>query len=129
IKNNRVYKVTVSANTPGCGAVSKASFFKIVDGGAAGQFWRQVSPEGHELMGQGEINVYPNPSTGLFTIYFGKAVENATVIIQSMDGRIISNQTVSDEKIELNITNAPAGLYLIKIIDGAHTSIQKLVKQ
>jgi hypothetical protein len=72
------------------------------------------------------VTVFPNPSTGIFTInnYTGAAL---TGNIISMQGRVIGiKQFLSASNTTVNLTAQPAGLYFIKLSNG---QTLKLVKQ
>ncbi len=75
-----------------------------------------------------EIKIYPNPSTGTFTIStkeFSKS--NVTVKISDLNtGRIVyNNLTKNNGVITLNL-NIPAGLYLVELNDGFTAATQKM---
>ncbi len=74
------------------------------------------------------ISLYPNPNTGQFTLTGleqGMAVE-----IYDYTGRKVSGIIASDITIELNISDQPNGIYLIRILDssGNLVSRKKVVK-
>jgi hypothetical protein len=75
-----------------------------------------------------DITVYPNPSTGQFTI----AGVEAGMIVEIYDytGRRISTISASNNKLQLNIADQSNGIYLIRILsrDGNFVSEKKLVK-
>ncbi len=62
-----------------------------------------------------DINLYPNPNRGQFTI----AGVSSGMLIEVYDytGRKISSITTNNETIQLNISNRSNGVYLIRIID------------
>lgn len=132
IKNSKEYKVTVTANTPGCGIVSKFSYFKIIDGGPMGKYWKGQSKNGAGLLNTGNdkvaLTISPNPSNGIFTIEFDRKMDNATVIVLSVDGREIINKQTSEMNTSIDISSAQAGTYFIKVINGSNTVIQKIAK-
>jgi large repetitive protein len=82
------------------------------------------------INGNGEsISVYPNPSTGQFTI---TGLESGMVLeMYDYTGRKISSQfTVDNSQLTFNISNQPDGMYLIRILtkDGILVSQKKIVK-
>ncbi len=67
-----------------------------------------------ELKNNG-INIYPNPSTGLFTVSFSKEVEDVKVAILDITGRTVYNQLFENTNINtIDLTNEAKGLYLIR---------------
>lgn len=75
-----------------------------------------------------QINVYPNPSTGVFNV---ELTSNATKDIQVIDltGRIIYAEKTSTNKLSLNLNAYPAGIYYLKV--NAENAIKtiKLIKE
>lgn len=75
------------------------------------------------------ISIYPNPSTGLFTI------SNADKIIEKLEiydisGKIIltkNNFSIQNET-SFDISNASTGIYFVKITSDNQTSIKKIIK-
>ena len=70
--------------------------------------------------------LYPNPTTGKFYITFSKAIDNATVQIVDVSGKVIQRLKGSGTRLELDLSNQPGGLYFI-IIQTAGTVINKKV--
>ncbi len=77
------------------------------------------------------INIYPNPSSDIFNIdseMFNQ--ETVTVSIYRIDGKLINTMTYRNNGIiTLDMTQAPSGIYFIKIETGSKSFIRKLVKQ
>ena len=76
--------------------------------------------------------VYPNPATSATTISYNCA--SATTIrisVNDMSGRNITTLTpktvTGENKFTLNTADFAKGIYIIKIIDGANSQVQKLV--
>lgn len=74
------------------------------------------------------IKVYPNPSTGQYTITNLKPGMNIEVYDYS--GRRISSVMVSDVTMQLNIATQPNGIYLLRILssDGDLVGQERIVK-
>lgn len=47
----------------------------------------------------------------------------------SMDGRTLLSTHTSEDRMELNMAQAPAGMYFVKVMDGGQTYTRKIVKQ
>jgi len=81
------------------------------------------SPPGGGILDNIEFNVYPNPSTGYFTIQGGVKSEGPTVIkITNVLGQIVYDQQVSipvgNFIHEVNLTDPKAGMYFLTIRNG-----------
>ena len=61
-----------------------------------------------------QIKVYPNPSTGLFSVKAGKQL--ATVQVFSLTGQIVKSFTYNDGQW-YDISDLPKGTYLVRLID------------
>ena len=70
--------------------------------------------------------LYPNPTTGRFYITFSKAIDNATVQIVDVSGKVIQRVKGSGTRLEFDLSNQPGGTYFI-IIQTAGTVINKKV--
>jgi PKD repeat protein len=60
----------------------------------------------------GKVNVYPNPSDGLFTVSAEKVIQNVEVLNQN--GVIVFSENYNSKKATLN-TRLPRGMYFIKV--------------
>ena len=64
------------------------------------------------------ISLYPNPSNGNFTLDFSEFVENMTITMNDMSGRVVYKQeNMSGQKLEL-VTNVLPGVYIVKVASG-----------
>lgn len=79
----------------------------------------------HEI-GKNEIQIYPNPAKE------NVIVEGATrgvIELLDLNGQVIKQVIVSDEKTSIDISKLTEGVYLIKIITSEGTVVRKLLKQ
>ena len=66
---------------------------------------------------QDKILIFPNPSSGDYTIITNQRNKIKRVIISDLSGRkILQKEGVNSDQIEVNIENQPAGIYFA-IID------------
>jgi len=71
--------------------------------------------------------LYPNPTDGVFTLEFeAEGVYNLT--LADMSGKILLRQTVKGQSVQMDLSNYPAGAYLLTIDDGERKSVTKVVK-
>lgn len=73
--------------------------------------------------------LYPNPTTGRFKITFTQALQNATVVLTDVSGRVIEQSQKSGTVIELDLSKAAAGMYLVQVKDRNTMLSQKVIKQ
>ena len=64
-----------------------------------------------------EINIYPNPTTGLFYINKGASLNIEKVVVYDVQGRLISNIDLSNASRSkvINLSGASKGLYFVNI--------------
>ena len=80
-----------------------------------------------------QLGVFPNPSDGHFTIFFGEAELDSKVLIQviSLEGEILKSyeefprNTNYQKKLELN--TFPCGIYVIKVNCEGFSAKKKVV--
>jgi hypothetical protein len=83
------------------------------------------------LNNKSNIVVYPNPSTNKISIDLQSqnAVQNNIVSIYDIQGQAILQQTLKQEKTEINITGLAKGVYFLKVNNGRNTEVRKLLKE
>ncbi|TKG94594.1 T9SS type A sorting domain-containing protein [Puteibacter caeruleilacunae] len=82
-----------------------------------------------ELIHQKEAVIYPNPSNGIFNVALSNLINAQTVKIIDISGRIIYSRELSgEEDIQIDLTNKPSGIYLVKITAPLGGGIYKVIK-
>ena len=73
------------------------------------------------------LKVYPNPSTGIFTI---ATQENVTVEVYDLVGKAIVKQTITIGSKSIDISNYASGIYLLKATNtSGNVNTYKIIKQ
>ncbi|MFN8320441.1 MAG: T9SS type A sorting domain-containing protein [Saprospiraceae bacterium] len=63
-----------------------------------------------------DLEVYPNPSTGLFTIKLPEFIGDANLVVSNINGQIVHKKEIGNSIIEqVDITNVVAGHYNIEV--------------
>lgn len=76
------------------------------------------------------ISVYPNPSTGNFTISATNLLENASLKVLSTLGKIIyQKEDLNGDNFEIDLSSQGVGLYTLEISEGDKVSRMKLLKK
>ena len=80
---------------------------------------------------QSNIRIYPNPTKGILKVEITRMDETNTIHIQlyDMSGRIIVNEPNAAPFTDLNISDQPAGTYILKILSDNRTTRWKIIKQ
>lgn len=77
------------------------------------------------------VEIFPNPSSGLFNLNLTVLRPNAQVVVEVTDlmGRTIQLPTVKEGLNAINLSQQAAGSYIIKVTDGDYLQSFKVVKQ
>ena len=77
-----------------------------------------------------KLSVFPNPSSAQVYVRMkdGKAVENAEVIIHTIDGKVVLTESNYNSEKGIDISNLNAGFYILSINDGKTIYTQKINK-
>jgi len=78
------------------------------------------------------LNVYPNPSNGIFDIKLTSISSETSVLLFDTTGKLIERKTISKENSTNNIVtvgnyNLASGIYLVKISNNKETISKKLI--
>jgi hypothetical protein len=77
------------------------------------------------------IVAYPNPVKDVVTLELAKGIRTgkAKVIVTDITGKVVTTAEMEKEVLELNLSGKPAGTYIIKYADDAHTDVIHVSKQ
>ncbi|MXV38777.1 T9SS type A sorting domain-containing protein [Flavobacteriaceae bacterium Ap0902] len=75
------------------------------------------------------IALYPNPAKDVVKVALGSDFDanKVQVVVTSMTGQVVSKSAYSTKG--LNISNLPAGVYVLTVTDGKNTQTKKLIKK
>jgi hypothetical protein len=78
-----------------------------------------------------QVEVYPNPSDGEFTVDFGVAnTENVKVELVNVEGQVVKAiEMNSNAVVDVDVTEFAKGVYYLRINDGNNVNIKKVVVQ
>ncbi len=79
------------------------------------------------------LNIYPNPSNGLFTLEMNTAKAGTfNVEIINISGQVIYTKQINQDGFyqdQINISNEAKGIYYIRIMDGNQAKVSKIMIQ
>jgi len=76
-----------------------------------------------------ETTIYPNPTSGEFTVE-GNTEEETTISIYNLNGSLVAETITNEPATNFNADGALAsGIYIVKITNGTITTTEKLVVQ
>ncbi len=74
--------------------------------------------------------LFPNPTNNGFTIDLGRSLQDIQVFIQSIDGRVVFQDSYSQtQKIELSLEHQERGIYSVTIISNQEKAVYRVVKE
>ncbi len=74
-------------------------------------------------------SVYPVPSSDVVNFQLSSDVNNMTVKVYGMDGKIVNTRIVSGNNFVLNIQDLPKGIYMVELNDNSSREVYRIVKQ
>jgi hypothetical protein len=75
------------------------------------------------------VTVFPNPSKGLLMVNLKESTD-AMLSVISMNGQLLKQFEIrNDSSTQLNISDLPAGIYLLNIQTDKKVAMMKIVKQ
>lgn len=86
--------------------------------------------EANEILdNNAEMKIYPNPTTGNFTIDFKGEETTADILLLNFQGRTLMEKKCKDQmKIDLNIAYLPTGIYILVIKTKTELITKKIIK-
>ena len=79
------------------------------------------------------LNIYPNPTNGIFTIDINGINSNMDMQIYNIQGKIIRNEKLNNDNStytrEIDLSTYPKGIYFVKLINTNFTKVAKVILQ
>lgn len=73
--------------------------------------------------------LYPNPTTGKFTVQMVKSLQSARVEITNAQGSVISTVIMSGDLLSFDLSGKASGIYFIRIYDKETVLSAQVIKQ
>lgn len=82
------------------------------------------------LTDKNAFKIYPNPSTGIFNIISDQNINNASIKVFDINGRMIhQSKSKNVENKALDLTHLQNGIYILNMNTKDHNYYQKIIKQ
>ncbi|MFN8290802.1 MAG: T9SS type A sorting domain-containing protein [Chitinophagaceae bacterium] len=90
---------------------------------------QQQATEGQTTEYQPVDALYPNPTSGKFTVTFSKSLTDAAISIMDNNGKVVARFKASGYMVEFDLSPYAAGIYYIRIEEDGKAISKKVVKQ
>ncbi len=91
-------------------------------------FWSELEVATITNINSDEIIIYPNPASDKIQFLSSVSLDNATIEIYSISGKIVNNISANNNN-EINISNLSKGIYIIKINSETVNFVEKFIKE
>jgi hypothetical protein len=130
--SNLVYQITIEA--PGLCSAQKAQDHNTTRSNRASINLPEEeieNPDAIEESLAAQIGIRPNPTNGIFTLYFDGVAIDRNVEVFDIQGKLLLNKLSSMENktIAFDISDFETGMYIIKISSDTETKALRLIKQ
>jgi hypothetical protein len=132
--SNLVYQVTI--NAPELCSAQKAQDHNTTRSNRASinlpeEEIETENPDAIEESLAAQIGVRPNPTNGIFTLYFDGQATERNIEIFDLQGKRLANKLCAKENktIGFDVSEFETGVYLIKISSDTETKALRLIKQ
>ena len=76
-----------------------------------------------------DIRIYPNPTKGVLKVEIPDIGDiQPTLVIYNLQGKQLVHKTVSNQISTINLSDQPAGMYIMKIVYGQESLDWKIIK-
>lgn len=76
-----------------------------------------------------DVEIYPNPSTGVFTVSLPENTSGYSITILNLNGQKIISYQITGMDTQLDLSNLAKGIYLVSVISEKTMQIGKFVKE
>lgn len=73
------------------------------------------------------VTLYPNPSSGTFSMDFGNIIGEKNVSIVDLNGNLVYRIVTDDDMIDVTISDINAGVYLVRIVTENDSMTKRLI--
>lgn len=87
--------------------------------------YKEEQPEALDEIASEQVSVYPNPVIEKITVKSDS--DNGTILVRSIDGRIVKEIAIKGTLTEIPVCDLRAGEYLIQIIESNNVTTKKVI--
>ena len=94
-----------------------------------GAFEFLYSTKSEKIQRTNEINIYPNPTNNILTIECGSTHNQIHITIMNINGQKLMDCEQKNLKSDIDISYLTSGIYLLKLQEGNHVEVKKIIKR
>ncbi|NEN22828.1 T9SS type A sorting domain-containing protein [Cryomorpha ignava] len=72
------------------------------------------------------LEIFPNPASNLLNIYFPTR-GSGQVTVFDLSGKMLLNEIYFGEQMQVDVSDFPSGMYLIRVADDEKVAVKKFV--
>lgn len=76
-----------------------------------------------------DFKIYPNPVSAMLTIEHLNNFEDGIIKLVGINGQVIFTQKITEDVVQLNLSEMPNGMYLIQLISDDKIITKKIIKK
>lgn len=106
-------------------------FKKTAENGKSLEPGEELVPVALDKINEMEVKLYPNPTQGHFSLSVNSVHNEMTmhIILLTSTGEVLYNKTLNSTVEDFDLSDQPAGVYLLKLEVDNETQVWKVVKQ
>lgn len=90
--------------------------------------WKTTGPTAVSGVVNNAINVYPNPSHGVFNVEIPNNV-NAEISVMSLAGKLVYSSTTGESLVKMDLSDLASGMYMVRVKTAEGLSVKKITKE
>ncbi|MCE9538007.1 MAG: T9SS type A sorting domain-containing protein, partial [Bacteroidetes bacterium] len=129
-KKTNVANGGVCGNTTGTRSYGRPNMKLIFSGALMVKSLEEQTEETQEpIQEAAKMNVYPNPTESLATIYFDGVLEKAQIKVFDIMGKLVFSDNMNNSTYQLGVENFTPGIYQIVVQTANEYFVKKLIVQ
>jgi hypothetical protein len=74
------------------------------------------------------FRIYPNPSSGIYTVHCNKPDENSVILVYDCFGKLVLKIKPESNETHLDLSGQSPGVYVVKFVSDTNVYQQKIIK-
>ncbi len=120
--------------TSGFNAVSGSNFRAYIEG-CTGVYVGKMDSDNDNFnddkeMFDSSVRLYPNPNNGIFTIRLGNEIKGEiNIAVYNLYGKLVLSSTKTDTTFDIDASDLPTGMYVVKLQADNYNEVVKFMKK